>query len=248
MIRSPRGLLLVAILTLVVGLIVLFPARIAYQWASPPHVALSGITGTVWSGGADALETNGIVFRNISWTARPLRLLTGRLVFRVNAAPVSGFIEGDVFVGVGRTVDLWADDLRASLPLQLFAAPLNMPGMTGNTSLQFERIELRDGMPVKLDGTVDIADLVAPGVNRNSIGGYRVEFFSQADGISASVEDTDGVLDIAGSLQLRSDRSYQLLTQVVAKPSAPEELRRRIERLPAADDRSKRELRIEGSL
>ena len=248
MIRSARGLLLVAILTLVIGLIVLFPARIAYQWLSIPQVALSGISGTIWRGGADALETNGIVFRNISWSARPLRLLTGRLVFQLSAAPVSGFIEGDVFVGVGRTVDLWANDLQASLPLQLFAAPLNMPGMTGNTSLQFERVELRDGMPVKLDGTLDIADLVAPRVNRTSIGGYRVEFFTQPDGIAASVEDTDGVLDIAGSLQLKSDRSYQLLTQVIAKPSAPAELRRRIERLPAADDRSKRELRIEGSL
>jgi len=248
LIRSQRGLQLAAVLTLVVGLIVLFPARIAYQWLSPPQLALSGISGTVWRGGADAVEANGIVFRNISWSARPLRLLTGRLVYQVDGAPVSGFIEGDVFVSVGRSVDLWADNIRASLPLQLFTTALNIPGLAGNSSLQFERIELRDGMPVKLDGVLDIANLVAPRVNRGSIGGYRIEFFSQSDGIAASVEDTDGVLDIAGSLELKSDRSYQLLAQIIAKPGAPADLRRRIERLPAVDDRGQRELRIEGSL
>lgn len=248
MIRSPRGLLIIAVLTLIVGVIVLFPARVAYQWLSPPQLAVSGIGGTVWRGTANAIEASGIVFRNVSWSARPLRLLTGRLVYQVNGTPVSGFIEGDVFVSVGRSLDLWAEDLRAALPLQLFAEILNVPGLSGNCSLQLEQIELLDGMPVQLDGVLDIANLVAPRVNRGSIGGYRVEFFTEADGISGSVEDTDGVIDIAGSLRLKSDGSYQLLAQIIAKSSTPADLARRLERLPATDDRGRRELRIEGSL
>ena len=248
MIRSPRGLLLLAVLTLVVGLIVMLPARVAYQWLSPPQLALSGISGTAWRGAADAAETSGIVLRDISWSVRPLQLLTGRLVYKVNGAPVSGFIEGDVFVGIGRSFDLWSEGVRASLPLQAFAGVLNLPGLSGNSSLQFEQIELSDGKPVKLDGVLDIANLVAPRITRGSIGGYRVEFFSESDGVSASVEDTDGVIDIAGSLQLKSDGSYQLLAQIIAKASTPADLRRQIERLPPVDDRGRRELRIEGSL
>lgn len=248
MIRSQRGLLLVAILTLLVALIVLFPARVAYNQFAPPELAISGIRGSVWRGSADAVETNGIVFRDITWTALPLRLLTGRLLLRVNGAPVEGFVEGDVYVGVGRSITVSADDMRASLPLELFASVLNMPGLGGSASLQFKHLELRDGMPVELDGTLEIANLVVPAINRISIGGYRVEFSSQADGVSASVEDTDGLLDIAGSLELNDDRSYRLLAQIIAKPGAPAELRRRIERLPAVNDRGQRELRVEGSL
>ena len=246
--HSYRGLLTAAVITLVVGLVALFPARVAYHWLSPAQFSMSGISGTVWRGSADAADANGVLFHSVSWRFRPLRLFTGRLVYKINGAPADGFIEGDIFVSIGRSVTVSGDNIRSALPLRMFEKVLNVPGLRGNASLQFERIQLLDGMPVELDGSLDIADLVVPVVNGGSIGGYRVEFFTAADGISASLEDTDGVLDIAGSLQLKSDRSYQLLAQVVAKATAPTVLRRRIERLPAADDPSKRQLRVEGSL
>ena len=68
------------------------------------------------------------------------------------------------------------------------------------------------------------------------------------DGIGASVEDTDGVVDIAGSLQINSDRSYRFIAQVVAKSEAPERLKTQMQYLPPANDRGQQELRIEGSL
>jgi general secretion pathway protein N len=246
--HSNRGLFTAAIITLIVGLVVLFPARVAYHWLAPAAFPVSGITGTVWRGSADAADANGVLLRNVSWRFQPLRLYTGSLVYKIDGAPADGFIEGDIFVSIGRSVTVSGDNIRASLPLRMFEKALNVPGLRGNSSLQLERLELRDGMPVELDGILDIANLVVPVVNGGSIGGYRIEFFTAADGISASLEDTDGVLDIAGSLQLKRDRSYQLLAQVVAKATAPTVLRNRIERLPAANDRGQRELRVEGSL
>ena len=246
--HSNRGLFTAAVITLVVGLVALFPARVAYHWLSPSQFSVSGITGTVWHGSADAADTNGVLLRNLTWSFQPLRLFTGSLGYKINGAPADGFIEGDIFVSIGRSVTVSGDNIRASLPLRMFEKALNVPGLRGNSSLQFERMRLRDGMPVELDGTLDIANLVVPVVNGGSIGGYRIEFFTAADGISASLEDTDGVLDIAGSLQLKGDRSYQLLAQVAAKATAPAVLRSRIERLPASNDRGQRELRVEGSL
>lgn len=248
MIHSYRGLLMAAVIALIVGVVALFPARVAYRWLSPVEFSMSGISGTVWNGNADAADANGVVFRSLGWRFRPLRLFTGRLVYKIDAAPAEGFIEGDIFVSIGRSVSVSGENIRSALPLRMFQRTLNVGGLRGNASLQLERIELVDGMPVELDGSLDIADLVVPVVNGGSIGGYRVEFFTGADGISASLEDTDGVLDIAGSLQLNSDRSYQLLAQVVAKATAPVALRGRIDRLPAANDRGQREFRVEGSL
>jgi len=246
--HSNRGLFTAAVITLVVGLVVLFPARVAYHWLAPAEFSVSGITGTVWRGSADAADANGVLLRNLSWKFQPFRLYTGSLVYKIDGAPADGFIEGDIFVSIGRSLTVSGDNVRASLPLSMFEKALNVPGLRGNSSLQFERLKLRDGMPVELDGTLDIAGLVVPVVNGGSIGGYRIEFFTAADGISASLEDTDGVLDIAGSLQLKSDRSYQLLAQVAPKATAPAVLRSRVERLPAANDRGQRELRVEGSL
>lgn len=248
MIQTWRGLLLVAVLTLIIGLVVLFPARIAYRWASPDDVELSGIQGTLWYGSAESASAGGVVLRNVRWIGRPWNLLTGRLVYRIEASPAAGFIEGDLFISVGSSITLSGSEIRSSLPLQVLASVLNLPGLQGNASLQLQRLQVRDGVPVELDGTVDIDGLLIPAVNRTPIGGYRAEFFTQSDGISGSVEDTDGVVDIAGSLQLNNDRSFRFLAVVMAKPTTPRAMQDRLRTLPQADDPDKRELRIEGSL
>lgn len=246
MIQSKRGLLLVALFTVIVILIASFPARVAYRWASPSQLKLSGIHGSIWRGSADAGGATGIYLRDMSWRLRPLHLLTGKVSFAVKGSPVSGFAEGNVGIGIGGKVSI--SDLAASLPLYLFAKPLNVRGLQGNASAQFERIELRDGLPVAAKGTVQVNNLVAPLLSRDSIGGYQAEFFTQEDGITASVEDTDGVLDLAGSLQINPDRSFQFLGQVVAKPATPSNLRQQLEFLGPANNRGQRELRLEGSL
>ncbi len=246
MIHTKRGLLLIAALTVILALMVMFPARIAYRWAAPNQIDLSGIHGTVWRGRADALATNGIYFRDVSWRIKPLRLFLGTAAYRVEASPVSGFVEGVVGISIGGT--LTASDLAASLPLQMFAKSLNIRGLKGSASLQFERIRLRDGLPVAATGTVQVTNLVAPQLSRDSIGGYRAEFSTQSDGITASVEDTDGVVDLAGSLQVAGDGSYTFLGQVVAKPETPALLQQQMKYLGSANERGQRELRIEGSL
>ncbi len=245
MIHTKRGLLLVAALTVVIALFVLFPARIAYRWASPSVLDVSGIHGTVWRGRADAMAANGIYLRDVSWGVKPLRLLTGKVAYRVSGSPESGFVEGIVSMSIGGAVTV--SDLAASVPLYIFADLFNIRGLQGDVSLQFERIKLRDGLPVAADGTVRVDNLVAPPLSRTSIGGYRAEFFTQDNGVSASVEDTNGVFDLAGSLQLQRDRSYQFLGQVVAKPETPENLKQQMKFLGPANDRGQRELRVEGS-
>jgi hypothetical protein len=96
-----------------------------------------------------------------------------------------------------------------------------------------------------MDGTVDIANLLVPILGDTSLGGYRVEFYTQNNGIVASVEDTDGVVDVAGSLQLNPDKTYAFRGQVVAKPNAPDNLRNQLSYLPK-NDRGQHELSLEG--
>ena len=96
-------------------------------------------------------------------------------------------------------------------------------------------------------GTLDVANLVVPMVSGSSLGGYRAEFFTQNNGVVASVEDTDGVIDLAGSVQLRNDKSYTFLGQVAAKGNTPAQLRNQLRFLPPGNNAGQHELRLEGS-
>lgn len=246
MILSKRGLVAVGALILILGLIIQLPARLAVRWFAPPELTISGIQGSAWSGSASEASAAGIYVSDVQWDFSPLRLFTGVLAYQINATPVSGFVETDMSIGFGGTVTL--SDLRASLPLELFAGTLGIRGLQGSASLQFERLEIVDGMAVVADGTLQVADLIVPIAGSDSLGGYTVEFFTQENGILASIEDSDGVIDLAGSLQIRSDRSFEFIAEVIATSQTPAGVRRQLQFLPPANERGQQELRLEGVL
>lgn len=245
MIQRRRSLVLVAALTAIIALVVTFPARIAYQWASSPLLAMSGITGSVWSGKTREFSTNGVYLRDLEWRIHPLRLLTGKIAYSISASPVSGFFESKIAMGLDGTATL--TDLSAALPLQMMEQAAKVPGLRGQASLQFERIQLVEGRAAAMNGTMTVADLVVPVVHRGSLGGYKAEFFTQNNGIVASVEDTDGVVDLAGSLQINPDATYSFVGQVVAKTNTPEAVRQQMRFLGPANERGQQEIRLEGA-
>lgn len=243
----PKGrLIAVALIAFVAGVVLLFPARVAYRWFAPPEIALSGIEGTVWRGSARDASFSGIYLRDLDWRIRPQALFAARLSYRISAAPAGGFLDGDASVSPGGTLRL--TDLRASLPLEAISEAVRMPGLAGLANAQFERLEVDGGVPMAADGVLEVASLRVPLVAPMPIGGYRAEFFTQADGVIASVEDTDGLVDVAGRLLLSSDRSYQFLGQIAPKAETPEALRNQMRFLGTANARGQYELRLEGSL
>jgi len=244
LIRRTRGLILVGMVTLVTALVVTFPARTAFSWASPRLISMSGIQGTIWNGSAREFQTNGVYLRDLQWRARPLQLLTGKVVYQVAASPVSGFFDSEIALRLGGKVTL--RNLTASVPLEMFARASGVRGLRGNASLQFERLELLNGGPAAMDGVIEASGVVVPPLSRASLGGYRAEFSTQNNGIVASIEDTDGVYDLAGSLQISNDRAYQFLGKVMAKPGTPADLKRKLDTLLPADEAGRKELRFDG--
>ena len=242
-----RGrLIAVGLITLCVGLVTMFPARVAYQWFAPPGISLEGISGSIWSGRVARADIQGFYLQDISWRIKPLGLLRAKLAYALEAEPASGFINANAYFGVTGTIRL--EDLQASLALQSVEQLAGVPGLRGNVNLQFERIVVADGLPVAANGELAVANLVAPLIHRGSIGGYRAEFFTQDTGVLASVVDTDGVVDIAGSFEIAADRSYQFLAQLAPKAETPDNLRSQMRFLGTPNDRGQYELRLEGQL
>lgn len=242
--RPRRSLLLLGVFVFVFGLVISMPARVAIGFIAQPGIAVSGVSGSVWNGTAKEASVAGIYLRDLTWEASFLPLLTGKLAYRVAATPMSGFVETDLHIGLNGTLHL--SDFRVAMPLQILAGVQNAQALGGNASAQFERIEIVGDLAVAADGVIQVADLVIPEVARESLGSYRADFNTQNNGIVASIEDTDGVLDLAGSLQVRTDRTYQFLAQVIPTAKTPATVRQQLQDLPPPNARGQYELREEG--
>lgn len=245
MITRNRGLVLLGVLVLIVALVVMFPARVAYKWASSPFIAMNGIHGTVWNGRAREFSTYGVYLQGLSWKIRPWRLLTGTLHYDVAGSPVSGFFSSEVTIGLGSKLTL--ANLSASVPLAMFEQAAGISGLRGTASLQFERLALVKGRAAALDGSVSVADLVVPMIARSPLGAYKADFFTQNNGIIASIEDAGGVVDLAGSLELGADKSYKFNGLVAPQANTPDELRQRLRFLGSPNERGQYALPLEGS-
>lgn len=239
-------LVILGVATLLAGIVVLFPARVAYHWVSPPGVAIAGIEGTIWSGRAAEGEVAGLYLSDIGWRMRPLAIFTGRLSYAVEADAASGFASADVALGIGGRASI--ENLTASFSLQALQQIAGMPGLDGAAIARFERLVFEDGVPVAANGVLEVDDLRAPIVHRSPIGGFRAEFFTQETGIVASIEDVDAVVDLAGSLSLTPDRNYQFVGQVAPTDNTPSGMRDQLRYLGTPNERGNYEIRLEGRL
>ena len=231
-----RRLLLLGGLTFLLGVIVFFPARVAYEWFAPVAVRVAGIEGTVWRGGAAEARIEGLYLRNLTWAFRPAALFRGRIGFAVAAEPASGFVEGIVGFTAGGTMHL--ADVTGSMPLELLRESVGSPGLSGGLSLRVENLEVRDGRPVAGQATFQVADVREPRIDGGSLGGYRGVVTTAEQGLVVLYEDTDGVIDVEGRIDLASDGSFRHSARLRPKPATPARIRQFIGSLPPAADGS----------
>lgn len=230
--------------TLLSGLVLMLPARVVYEWFAPPNIKLADISGTVWRGNAARAEINGFYLSGLEWRGKPLALVKGQAAYGIDTSLAAGDLKGDVGISVGGTILL--HDISASIPLQALEIPTGLRGLRGDLTINAERIVVENGIPTAVNGEAEVSGLVVPLIHNASIGGYRLEFFTQDNGVMASVEDTDGVVDLAGSLEVFPDRNYRFIGLVAPKSNTPPQLRQQLEFLGTPNDRGQREIRLEG--
>ncbi|NCF50656.1 type II secretion system protein GspN [Gammaproteobacteria bacterium] len=243
---SVRRAALIGVLTLALGLLIVFPARIAYQLFAPQAVKLAGISGSVWNGSAGEAAANRVYLRDLRWQIRPSQLLTGALAYTVTAKPSSGTVTANVSVGLAGGVTV--TDLRAALPLQTLRSVLKNPGLAGSLTVQLDELTADSTGPKTAAGWFEIADLVDPRLHRESLGDYRADISSDGSGILVAIEDSDGDIDIDAQLRLAPDLSYQFVALLAPKASTPPNLRQFMQRLPFADDGVNRIYQFEGRM
>src|SRR5690349_4524359 len=161
--------------------LVTLPASAVLSFFHPPGVTLSGVSGTIWKGRAQAVRSGNLHIGSVEWSLDVLALLTGKLGAELKITRSDGFAQGAITVSGTRVT---MRSLNASLPLS--ALPPNVAqGWAGTATLKLPQLVLENGWPVAATGTVDVIDLVGPPNRPIPMGGYRVVFpeAAAADGL-----------------------------------------------------------------
>ena len=153
MIRSKGLLIAVGVISLIVGLILNLPARVAIHWMAPSEIAIGGIEGTVWNGSARELLVRGIYLREVNWSLSTMQALVGKFTYDVEANPISGFFESELQIKSNGEIVM--SELRATLPVSLLSSAIGINELQGQSNLIFDRLELVNGFPIVADGTVN---------------------------------------------------------------------------------------------
>jgi len=241
-----KRLIFAGLIVFMVIMVATFPARVAYTLFAPAELKLSGIAGSIWNGTATEGVAGGAYVRNIAWKFKPASLLSGELGFSTSSKPMSGTLDADLAVSTGGTLTLTA--LSGNLPLDLVHPAIQQSGIRGDLHLEFDRLVIRDGIPVAAEGSVTISDFFSPALSNSRIGDFRADFQTDTEAITGSVEDIDGVLDVSGLITVNQDGSFVFVGLVAATPSTPSSVADQLRFLGSANARGQREFRYEGQL
>jgi general secretion pathway protein N len=239
-----RRLVVAGVATFLLGLPVLFPARVAWHWIAPQGIALAGIEGSIWRGGATEASVHGFYLRDLQWRWLPSALTGGRIGYALKAIPGTGFLDAEL--GVAPAGVLHVADLRASVPLPQLETALGIRGLEGTANIDLPRLLIRGGLPVMAEGNIEVSSLVVPYIAPTTLGRYRVEIQTQDGSIVAAVLDDGGVVDLTARLQINSDRAYDFLGYVAPTADTPPPLLRQMQLLGSPGAEGRYELRFSG--
>jgi general secretion pathway protein N len=230
-----------------------FPATTAVRWFAPPGVAVAGVEGTLWSGGALSCSFGGFRAEAVRWRIRPWSLLLGRVAGTVEARIPDGFVSTELTATSSR---VRFDALRGATTLSALAAILPISGMRGQASVALDSLELVDGWPTSVIGELRLAGLEATplipngGVTLVPLGDYKVTFVPAAEReVAAQFADEGGPLAVAGTVKLDAARAYTFDALIAPRPGAHESLVQGLTIMTGEPDaQGRRQLTLTGTL
>lgn len=216
-------------------LLAALPVGWAYGLVVPEGLPmrLTGLSGTVWSGGAQALESGAFRLGPIRWAVRwrSLLALRAEVDFEFGPGPGSGGGgAGHGSSGSGRLGPVGLTSVRmapvqADLRLADLAAltPLIPASVPGRVRVELQRFTLTDApFPVRdAEGVVELRDLGSGPPLGVNLGDFHMAVETpEAGDLRVRISDRDGPLKTALTLRLRGDGVYRLHGTLAARNAA----------------------------
>ena len=225
---------------LLISLLAMLPARVAFTLLRVPATSVAGLSGTVWNGAVQRLSLGGFTLGPLSWQVKPSRLFLGQLAADVNATLPDGFLNTTAALSIGG--GLAASNLEAAAPLSWLAPA--MGDASSQLTARFDRVVIKKGHVETAIGSLQLAGIVLPIPTAGpqlGPGTFKVTFnadnLGPTDLLTGVLKDTGGPLEIAGTVKITPPRSYELTGTARPRPDAPPELRNALQMLgPATPD------------
>ncbi len=103
-------------------------AQVLPRISLPEGTAISGVTGTVWSGSAESIRWSGVTLYHPKWQVNPLALLLGRLSLEINAGDrrdrESVALQGHISLSNN---NIQAQQLQVYIPTPMVMSQLAIP-------------------------------------------------------------------------------------------------------------------------
>jgi len=243
-------LIITAIVSYLVFLIATAPASLLFKFAHG-QVQAGAISGTAWHGKAGTLQAGILNLGDAEWNLHVLPLFVGRVVADVKLVQQKGFAQGQVSASLGGQLKL--NQFSASLPFDSLLGSGGLPsGWTGTAQIKLDELVLKNNWPVAAKGTVDALDVTGPANAPVNLGNYRVTFpaaDSTASSLVGDLQDQSGAaISLSGKLIIGTDRSYQLNTNVAARPNTPESISQGMQYLGEPDAQGRRPFTVSGTM
>lgn len=248
--KRPWPLAVLGLAAFLIFALTTLPANVVLSRLGDQGVYAGGVSGTLWRGEAKVMQVGALMLGEVKWRVHVLPLFIARLTVDVDARRTDGFATGTVSLTPGGK--LHARDLTASLPLTALPPQVLPGGWRGTIGVRLDELHLQDDWPTHAMGTVDVLDLAGPAQQPTDLGSYRISFSeaqTDAQTLAGMLQDAgDGPLEVAGTLRLKAERSYELDTLLKARPGAPASLTRSLEFISPPDAEGRRQFSMAGSL
>ena len=254
------GLVLLGVLALLAFTLATLPAGVTAGPLRKAGIEAVGFGGSVWSGRASGLSWRGAPVGDAEWNLRPLALLAGRAAGHARLTRPDGSLATDFDAALtGQVVRL--RNLGFVLPITaLDAFPLGMPkGWQGQVTGQFAAIDIVQGWPALLQGTLELDGLIAPPPRSAPVGSFHAQFPAAqpqpslsvpADpaNVTAQVADKNGPFAVDAQLTLSRTRNFALEGTLSPRGPVPPAMERSLQLLGPADAAGRRQFSVGGSL
>jgi general secretion pathway protein N len=242
-------LLVLGIVCYLVFAIWTLPASVLIRFL-PADIHLDGVHGSAWRGTASVVQVDSTMLGEARWTLHPLALFLAQLKADVNVKRSDGFAQG-LIAASAKQIKL--TDVAGSMPLTALPPQVVPGGWTGTLNLRISSAEIANGWPTSLTGSVEVLQLTGPARSPTNLGSYKVTFPApnapaNASTLVGAIADVGGPLQIAGTLQLKSDRSYVIDGMIAPRPDAPRDVQAALQFLGAADAQGRRPFSLSGTL
>lgn len=176
----------------------------------PGDVRFHDVSGSAWSGAAASLVVNGRELRRPEWRLQPTALLAGRLQYAMAFDNGASRAAGVVGRGIGGR--LVVRDVNATLVAAEFAPLFNAQalGLNGVVDVSLGRLEIRDGSIASADGTLLWKQAGAQSPRPVQLGDINAVFETTGEGVTGTITDQGGPLQINAALLLAPDGGYRV--------------------------------------